>query len=170
VLNDSTMTDDKQRIDAAKWLFERTLGWIATADVKVGVAVAIDVAMVGGLAAAVGASDSHARTAWAYLAITAATSGIALALFCAAMAAIPRMPGPVSSMIFFARISERSEADFSNEFSKLSGADFLKDLTCQIHRNAQIATAKHQWIRKGLLWSFAAAIPWIASIAPLVKA
>jgi hypothetical protein len=41
------MTDDGERIEAAKWLFERTLGWIATADVKVGVALALDTAMLG---------------------------------------------------------------------------------------------------------------------------
>ena len=35
------MTDDKQRIEIGKWLFERTLGWIATSDVKVGVAMAL---------------------------------------------------------------------------------------------------------------------------------
>src|ERR1700749_2679852 len=53
----STMNDDKQRIEAAKWLFERTLGWIATADAKVGVAIALDTAMLGGLAAAFAGSD-----------------------------------------------------------------------------------------------------------------
>jgi hypothetical protein len=163
------MTDSNQRVETAKWLFERTLGWIATADVKVGVAVAIDTAMVGGLAAAVSASDSASRTAWAYVAVSAATAGLVLAIFCAAMAAIPRMLGPVSSMIFFARIAERTEADYCNDFSTMSEVEFLKDLTTQIHRNAQIATAKHQWIRKGLLWSFASAIPWIAAIALLVK-
>lgn len=90
------MTDDKNRIEMAKWLFERTLGWIATADVKVGVVMALDTAMVGGLAAAFSASEPNYRTAWCYLAILGAAGGIAIAMFCAAMAAIPRMLGPVS--------------------------------------------------------------------------
>jgi hypothetical protein len=42
-------------------------------------------------------------------------------------------------------------------------------LTTQIHRNAQIATAKHWWVRKSLIWSFLAAIPWIVAIGLLVK-
>lgn len=163
------MTNDKERLEAAKWIFERTLGWIATADAKVGVAVAIDTAMVGGLAAAFSASDAQSRTAWACVAITAATGGLVAALFCAAMAAIPRMLGPVSSMIFFGRVSEKSEEDYVAAFSRLTESQLLLDLTTQIHRNSQIATEKHQWVRKSLIWSFFAAAPWIAAIALIVK-
>lgn len=161
--------DDKQRIETAKWLFERTLGWIATADIKVGVAMALDTAMLGGLAAAFGASDPGSRTAWCYLFVLMAVGGMVIAMFCAAMAAIPRMLGPVNSMIFFARIGARTEVDYVDQFAKTGEKDFLSDLTTQIHRNAQIATAKHWWVRKSLIWSFFAAIPWIAAIGLLVK-
>lgn len=163
------MTSDQERLEAAKWIFERTLGWIATADVKVGVAVAIDTAMVGGLAAAVSASDAQSRTAWTYLAIICATGGLVLAIVCAAMAAIPRMRGPVKSMIFFGRISEKSECDYVADFQKLTDVDLLIDLATQIHRNSQIATDKHIWVRRSLLWSFFSIGPWIAAVAQLVK-
>lgn len=163
------MTDDKQRIEIAKWLFERTLGWIATADIKVGVAMALDTAMVGGLAAAFSASEPNSRTAWCYLAVLVAAGCIVIAMSCSAMAAIPRMLGPVNSMIFFARIAERPVADYVEQFAKTGEKDFLSDLTTQIHRNAQIAAAKHWWVRKSLVWSFLAAVPWIAAIALLIK-
>ena len=163
------MTNSTHKLDNAKWLFERTLGWIATADVKVGVAVAIDTALLGGLAAAFGASDPHLRTAWTYLTIIAAGFGMIVAIFCAGMAAIPRMLGPVKSSIYFARIAEKTEADYAADFVQIDEQAFLSDLAIQIHRNAQIATAKHSWVRKSLLWSFLAAVPWIAAIALLVK-
>ena len=163
------MTDDKQRIEFAKWLFERTLGWNATADIKVGVAMALDTAMLGGLATAFGTSEPHLRTAWCYLAVLAACSGMIIAMFCAGMAAVPRMLGPVESMIYFARIKEKSEADYVNQFARLSEQKLLADLRTQIHRNAEIATDKHWWVRKSLIWSFCAAIPWIFAIALLVK-
>jgi hypothetical protein len=163
------MKNDKERLEAAKWIFERTIGWIATADVKLGVAVTIDTALVGGLVAAVLASDAQSRSAWAYMAIISASGGLVFALFCAAMAAIPRMQGPVSSMIYFARISEKSEADYVADFSRLTDSQLLNDLTTQIHRNSQIATAKHQWVRKSLIWSFMAITPWITAVAQLVK-
>lgn len=164
------MTDDKQRIEFAKWLFERTLGWIATADVKVGVAMALDTAMLGGLATAFGTSDPQQRTAWCYLAVMTAVGAMVIAIFCAGMAAIPRMLGPVKSMIFFARIKEQSTVDYANQFTQLSDQDLLADLTTQIHRNAEIATEKHWWVRKSLIWSFLGAIPWCVALVLLVKA
>lgn len=163
------MTSPNPRIDHAKWLLERTLGWIATADVKVGVAIALDTAMFGGLAAAYGTSDHTTRTAWAMLALIAACGLLAVAVFCASMAAIPRMLGPVSSNIYFARIAERKTADYSDAFARMSETDFLDDLTSQIHRNSEIATAKHAWVRKSLIWSFLSALPWATAIILLVK-
>lgn len=163
------MTSVAQQIEHAKWLLERTLGWIATADVKVGVAMALDTAMFGGLAAAYGASDQTTRTAWATLALIAACAFLAVAVFCAAMAAIPRMLGPVQSNIYFARITENTVPDYCQAFAKMDEDAFLADLTTQIHRNAEIATAKHAWVRKSLIWSFLGSIPWTASVMLLVK-
>lgn len=163
------MTDDKQRIEAAQWVFERTLGWIATGDVKVAVAIALDTAMLGGLAAAFAGSDYHLRTAWCYFFVVAATAGMAFALFCAGMAVIPRMRGPVSSMIFFGRVGEKDVDTYVDEFSKMTEKTFLADLATQIHRNSQIACEKHHWVRKSLFWSFLAAGAWIVAIALLVK-
>lgn len=160
--------DDKQRTETAKWLFERTLGWIGSADVKVGVAMALDTAMIGGLAAAYSASAESARTTWCYLFLLSAVSGMVVAMFCAAMAAIPRMQGPVSSMIYFGRIAEKEEDEFVDQFERINSQDFLRDLTTQIHRNSQIAEAKHWWIRKSLTWSFAAAAPWLSAVVLLV--
>jgi hypothetical protein len=101
--------------------------------------------------------------------VLTATGAMVLAMFCAAMAAIPRMLGPVKSMIFFARIKEQSCADYVAQFAQLNEQDLLSDLTVQIHRNAEIASEKHWWVRKSLIWSFLGAIPWVAAIALLVK-
>ena len=163
------MTSDKERVEAAQWILERTIGWIATADVKVGVAVALDTAMLGGLAAAFAASDYHLRTAWCYFFVFAATAGMALAMFCAGMAALPRMRGPVKSMIFFGRIVEMDVATYVDALSKLTEQEFLVDLATQIHRNAEIACEKHHWVRKSLFWLFLSAGLWIVAITMLVK-
>ena len=164
------MTNDTQRLEHAKWVFERTLGWIATADVKVGAAVAIDTVLVGGLVAAFAASASGARTGWVLLSIVTSLAALAVAIYCAALAAIPRMLGPVKSMIFFARIAEYQEPDYVSQFLKVTERAFLEDLITQIHRNAEIATLKHTWVRKSLTWSFLAAIPWLSAVILLAKA
>jgi hypothetical protein len=163
------MTDDKQRIEAAKWVFERTLGWIATADIKVGVAIALDTAMLGGLAAAFAGSDYHLRTAWCYVFVFASTAGMVFAMFCAGLAAIPRMLGPVKSMIFFGRVVEKELQAYVDDFANMTEKEFLTDLTTQIHRNSEIACDKHHWVRKSLFWSFLSAACWIVAIAMLVK-
>ena len=163
------MTDDKQRLEHAKWLFDRTLGWIATADVKVGAAVAIDAALVGGLAAAFAASPPGSRTGWVLLSIVASLGSLVIAIYCAAMAAIPRMLGPIKSMIFFARIAEHKEPDYVDKFLKVTEREFLIDLITQIHRNAEISTSKHAWVRKSLTWSFLATLPWLSAVILLVK-
>lgn len=166
---EQTMTNDKERVEAAQWLFERTLGWIAAADVKVGVAIALDTAMLGGLAAAFAGSDYHLRTAWCYLLVLAAAAGMAFAMFCAGMAALPRMRGPVSSMIFFGRVVEKDVITYVDAFSKMTEQEFLADLATQIHRNSEIARDKHHWVRKSLFWSFLSAGVWILAIAVLIK-
>lgn len=163
------MNDDKQRIEFAKWQFERTLHWIATADAKVGVAMALVTAMLGGLAAAFAASDVTKHTAWSYLATLSAAGTLVMAVFCAAMAAIPRIRGPLHSMIFFARIQEHSIEDYVNQVEHLTEKQLLNDLARQIHRNAEIACEKHSWVRNSLLWSFWGAIPWALAIVLLVK-
>jgi len=163
------LTSDEERVRAAQWLFERTLGWIATADVKIGVAIALDTAMLGGLAAAFAGSDYHLRTDWCYFFVLSATAGMAFAMFCAGMAAIPRMRGPVKSMIFFGRVMEKDADIYVDEFSRMTVKEFLADLTMQIHRNSEIACEKHHWVRKSLYWSFLSAGAWIVAIAMLVK-
>lgn len=163
------MTDDKQRIDFAKWQLERTLHWITTADAKVGVAMALVTAMFGGLATAFAASDAVDRTAWGYLAALSAGGTMVMAVFCAGMAAIPRTRGPLQSLIFFARIQEHSIDDYVDKVAQLTEKQLLDDLARQIHRNAEIAFDKHSWVRKSLLWSFWGAIPWASAIALLVK-
>lgn len=163
------MTDNKDRIDAAKWIFERTLGWIAAADVKVGAAIAIDTALLGGLAAAFAGSDYCLRTIWVYLLVCAGTGGMIVALVCAGVALFPRMDGPKTSMIFFGKVIEMDEATYVERFMKLSTHDLLIDLTAQIHRNSQIACDKHRWVKWSLRWSFWSAGLIVVAIALLVK-
>ena len=163
------MTDDKERVDAAKWVFERTIGWIATADVKVGAAIAIDTAMLGGLAAAFAGSDYHLRTAWIYFFTCTSAGGMIFALFCAGFALFPRMTGPAQSLIFFGKVVEMDEATYVDCFMHLTHKDLLADLSAQIHRNSQIACVKHRWVRKSLLWSFMSAAIMVVAIGLLVK-
>lgn len=163
------MSDEKERLDFAKWVLERNLSWIAQAEVKVGVIVTIDMAMLGGLAAAFSTLKPGDRTTSVCLATLIAAVPIAIAIICAGISIHPRVGGPLHSFLFFGRIAQMDKVDYSSKFRQASEGELLNDLTAQIHRNAEIAVSKFAWVKRSMYWSFISVLPWISSIAFLVK-
>lgn len=165
----NSMSDTKERITTAQWVFERHLAWIAAAEVKVGVIVTIDTALLGCLAAAFSTSDSATRIAWTYVFTLVAAAGIVGGLFCAAMAVLPRIIGPKESLLFFGTIAAQNSSDFTDKFRTVTDEQLLNDWTNQIHRNAEIACDKYRWVKKSMHWSFFSVIPWCTAILLLTK-
>ncbi len=161
--------DVHARLATAQWVLERHLAWIAAAEVKVGVIVALDTALLGGLATAFAASDSDARTACMYFFVLVAAGAAVLGLFCAAMAVLPRTNGPKDSLLFFGRIAGMDATSYRERVRQATDEQLLADCADQIHRNAEIACDKYAWVRKSMMCSFLAAVPWIAAISLLVK-
>ncbi|MFD1122016.1 Pycsar system effector family protein [Methylophilus flavus] len=162
------MQDIRNRIEDAKWLLERMLSWIAAADVKTGIVLTIQIAMFGGLAATYSTADMVNRSSAAYLFVALAYGSLISAASCAAVAAMPRISGPIRSNIYFGRIVTVPVASFNAAFEKLNDATFLQDLTTQIHRNAEIANLKHAWVRSSIEWTFCSSIPWSVAILLLI--
>lgn len=159
---------EQKRLLVAQWALERQIGWITTADVKVGVVVAIQTAMAGVLAAAYSAATS--RSEWAIFSTVIAFACAIGAFACAAFALFPRTDGPKRSLLFFGRICELSSDEYSSAIAGATDRDLLEDCAAQIHRNAEIAKEKHRWVQNGLIWSFLAAPPWtiaLLQLAPL---
>ena len=163
------MLDEKERLDFAKWVLERNLSWIAAAEVKVGVIVTIDMAMLGGLAAAFGTLKAGERTAAVCLGTLVPAVLIAIAIICAGISIYPKVGGPLYSLLFFGRIAQIDKEDYSAKFRQATEGELLNDLTAQIHRNAEIAASKFEWVKKSMFWSFISVLPWISAIAFLVK-
>lgn len=159
--------DEKERLQSAQWVFERQLTWIAAAEVKVGVMVAIDTAMLGALGAAFSAEKNH--SAWSMVWLILASLCLAAALIYCAIALLPRVNGPVSSLLFFGPISKLSSADYIMKFKNSSNKELLDDWCCQIHRNSEIATEKFRCVRKSILFSFTAILPWFIALITLLK-
>jgi Family of unknown function (DUF5706) len=159
--------NENEKLKTAQWLLERNLSWIAAAEVKVGVVVAIQIAMLGGVATAF--SIAVSKTSWAYGFTAGAVASSIIAMACAAAAVLPRLDGPKRSLLFFGRIKELTAADYRDQFLKATNAQLLDDWLEQIHRNAEIAHTKHVWVRKAMGWAFFSAIPWICAIGALVK-
>ena len=155
------------RLPTAQWIFERQLAWIAAAEAKTAVVVAIDTAMLAALATAFASADRPG--AWAIVMSTMSVSGIAIGVACCAISLIPRTSGPPASLLFFGTIAKARADDYSHALETASDSSLLKDFSTQIHRNAEIAARKHLWIRRALGWSFFAALPWLVAIALLVR-
>ena len=162
------MSTDRDRLHTAQWVLERNLAWIAAAEVKVGVIVAIDTAMLGGLGAAFSEADGSARTHWAWFFSIATVICLGSGLFCAAMAVLPRISGPEKSLLFFGRVGLSDGAEYVRNLRAATDADLLEDWTAQIHRNAQIACDKFAWVRKSMWWSFLSVLPWFPAIITLL--
>ena len=162
------MSAETERLQTAQWVLERNLAWIAAAEVKVGVIVAMDTAMLGGLGAAFSVVGGAVRTHWAWFFTIVATVCLGVGLFCAAMAVLPRVTGPARSLLFFGCVGPRVEAEYIEDFKNTSDVDLLEDWTAQIHRNAQIACDKFAWVRKSMWWSFLSALPWFPAIITLL--
>jgi hypothetical protein len=160
---------ERDRIQIAQWVLERNLSWIAAAEVKVGVIVALDTAMLGGIGAAFSGADGPTRTAWAWFFTISAAISIGAGLFCASMTVLPRVTGPKKSLLFFGRIGPCADAEYIENFKKASDTDLLNDWTAQIHRNAQIACDKFAWVRKSMWLSFLSVLPWFLAIITLLN-
>lgn len=155
----------KDRLVEARWIFERQLAWITAAEVKIGVVVTIQVAMLAGLGSAFAAATK--KSTWALGLCAACVLLAAAAIICAAMAVKPRTGGPASSLLFFGKVRALSESDFTHRFKTATDEELLADYSAQIHRNAEIASAKHDWVGRAVVVSFMSAIPWLSAIGLL---
>jgi hypothetical protein len=158
----------REKIETAQWVLERQINWIATADVKVGVLITLDIAMLGGLAAAFTQQGSY-RSIWLLHWCGAAVILLTLSIAFAAFAVFPRLEAPKPSLLFFGCINGRSTDEYVKLFREVTEEQILDDWSTQIHRNAEIAAQKHHWVRWALRAAFAGALPWLSAIGLLVK-
>lgn len=158
----------KDRLVTAQWVLERNLAWIAAADAKVAIVVALNTAMLGGLAGAFGWADAS-RTLWAYLLSSASAVLTSGGVFCAAMAMFPRTDGPNKSLLFSKPIAQMSLNEYQVAFKAATDEQLLDDWAGQIHRNAEIAKKKFHWVTLSMRWSFLGLPAWAAAIAVLLN-
>lgn len=161
------MNNKFERIQVAQWVLDKQLGWIAAADAKIAVIVALDTAVFAALATAYAATKNP--TAWASLASLATGALLVIALACAAISLFPRTDGPKQSLIFFGPVATEAYSDYIAALSDATLDKLHEDIAAQIHRNAEIAMLKHTWVRKSMRWSFLASAPWVIAIYLLVR-
>ena len=85
------MKDDSERIKYAQWVLERTLAAIGAAEVKLGIIITINLAMLASMESVFKTKDMF--IGWSLIFAIEAFIGIFLSLFCCALVLIPRLQG-----------------------------------------------------------------------------
>ena len=160
------MKDDSERIKYAQWVLERTLAAIGAAEVKLGIIITINLAMLASMDSVFKTKDMF--IGWSLIFPIEAFIGIFLSLFCCALVLIPRLQGPERSFIFFGRVGRKPQKDYFSEFTQAGEDAILDDLIAQIHINSQIACKKYNWIRASMIFSLLSILPWFLSMTKLM--
>lgn len=162
------MESNSQTITILESELSRLIGWIQTAETKISLVLAISTAMLGALAVL-----SPVCSGWTVLpAILAsfATLCLVLSLAFSAVSSFPRTDGPDGSLIYFGGISSLDLSTYSSSMISLTEDQYINDLTCQCHRNAQIAERKFTWVKRAIICLFLSSGPWALSLFLLYSA
>lgn len=167
------MEIEKERLATAQWILERNLGWIAAADIKVGVLATLNVAMFGGLGAAYVLPNHGQVGVVTWAALMAASVGLIVSLCFACAVLVPKtkpaalkadQPASPLSLVFFKEIAARRADAYAQALTEKSDSQLLLDWARQIHRNAEIAEIKHGRLRWAVYATCVAVTPWVAAI------
>ena len=160
------MMDCESRVDHLRWLLERELNWVASADVKAGGLIAAYMALVAIAASILVDSPSPPFAAKILFCISGILMipafGFALSVF------FPRTKANHDSLIFFGEIAKCTAAEFHERLQALDSQVIELDLANQIHVNAVVADCKHRHARGSIAFgafSLAAGLIAVAIIA-----
>jgi hypothetical protein len=154
--------NEEQRIAFLEASLARLLQWIGAAEARITVILGIDTAMLGTLAAF--APSPKLWTTAAVVCGAIAVFSLVLSLIFVALASFPRTTGPKQSIIYFDGITSRDSDQYLALVRSVTTGEYIEDLVRQCHRNAQIASAKFEWVRRGFLGLFIAIMPWALAI------
>lgn len=155
----------EERISNAKWILERNLSWIVSADAKIAAITTINLAMLTVLATMYFSVGS--KSTWVIIMSIAAFLLIFSSLIFVWFVVVPRISGPEASNIFFGKIANVSTDEFCEKFLKLTSENFLADLMEQIHINSRIANKKHEFVRRAYFSTMLSLLPWLSSVVML---
>ncbi len=151
-----------QLIDLLEKELNRLLLWIQSVETRMSWVLPLSTAMLGALAVL-----APTYTKWTILPAIMSVFAVlflALSITFSALSSFPRTTGPKGSLIFFGGIVSRELEQYIKAVNGLTKEEYIKDLTQQCHRNAQVAERKFTWIQRALGCLFLSAAPWAISI------
>ena len=149
-------------IENLQYILDKQLAWISAADSRLSLVLPLSTAMLGALA--VYATGPSSWTLIAGIPAAFAIFFLSLSIIFCTCASFPRTDGTKGSLIFFDGITSRDLSQFKSLVKSTQKADLLEDLSEQCHINAQIASAKFTWVKRGMASLLTAMLPWSFSI------
>ncbi|UWQ84570.1 Pycsar system effector family protein [Leisingera caerulea] len=146
-----------------RWVLERQLAWIASADAKLTVVGPIPFAMLA--ISLVKFGEKVKAIEWLDAPLIASTFLLLIVMFHVASALTPRLNGPEFSNIFFGKISLREEKEFTQSILSEEANQHKSDLVGQVYINAKIAHYKHQCVGRAIFYLVFAAPIWLIALA-----
>jgi len=159
---DNSSVGEPSRVEAAKFQLTLVLGLFPRVDTRASVLLGVNLGMLAFLASNV---PRPPQLRWYLLyPSVAALILIGYSLYQLFRCAFPQLQGGSSSLIFFGEIAKQRESEYINKFLKQSAPAYVKDLTAQTWRNAEILTLKYRHLKRAFV-GMSLAIPfWVAAL------
>jgi general stress protein CsbA len=153
-------TEDK--IEQAESNLQRNLDWVGKHDTRIAFVAGISIAMLGVLA---NASASIDFWRWyTYLAFILSAVLLFASLVLIYFSQYPKTKSNNSSLVFFGTVATLKCDEFKKKFKEISKEDYLDDILCQIHINAEILSKKFAHLKSSLILLAISIIPWLIAI------
>lgn len=152
----------EDKIQRAETNLQRKLDWIGRHDGRTTFVTGIIIAMLGLLT-----STSSKVEIWTWF--TCISFGVTaillfISLFFIYRSQYPKTKSQNTSLIYFGTVAEMKFDEFKRKSLSTTDQDYLEDLLCQIHINAQILQSKFSALKTSLILLAIAIIPWLISI------
>lgn len=137
---------------------DRILGFFARVEAKASFLFAINTTLLALIALNLRQSDFHL---W-YVMVpgVGAVALIVGSLWFIYQCHFPRLDGGSESIIYFAEIAKRTEANFIARCEAVEETALTKDVLGQVWRNSEILTAKFGYVKKAFTLTGLALLPW----------
>jgi membrane-associated HD superfamily phosphohydrolase len=152
----------EDKIEQAESNLQRNLDWVGKHDTRIAFVAGISIAMLGVLANA-----SALITVWkwyTYLVFIFTALLLFTSLVLIYFSQYPKTESRNSSLIFFGTIATLKCDEFKKKFKEINKENYLDDILCQIHINAEIISKKFAYLKSSLILLAISIIPWLIAI------
>ncbi|EQB13864.1 Pycsar system effector family protein [Novosphingobium lindaniclasticum] len=153
------VADDRHRLEVAERQLAFVQSFFPRIDSKVSALFAIMSAQIAVAALNLTAED---LIQWYMgLPLTVFLLAVAAAYVFLYRCAYPHLEGGQSSLVYFAEIAKRREAEFIRDYLAASVPSLAEDITGQIWRNSQIVDCKFKFLKLATQFAMFSLLPWV---------